>query len=117
MDQSRRHPEVRTAIHVWCRLAAVLIARILNRRVIKAVVLQGRKLTFGRGADSDTLLGEWSMPHVLEHHLPADNKFHRRLQIARCGGSEQAMRPREQLSPETGAQEARDDSNVLVGHS
>src|SRR6266581_8967040 len=80
-------------------------------------MLEGDEFAVRSCAQPHALLGARAMTDRLEHHLAADDEFHRLAQLPRGGGGERTLRPWKQLAAETRADELRDDADVLFGQA
>ncbi len=83
--------------------------------MVAVVLLDGDELALGGGAQSDALLGTWSMADVREHHLAGERELDGPVELACSHRSQCRVRPREELAAKAGANEAGDDLDVLLG--
>src|SRR5271155_1686170 len=75
------------------------------------------KFAIRHGANTDALLRERAMAHVLKHHVAGYHQLDWAIEVARRGGSNQAVCPGPQLASESGAEKAGDHADILRWHS
>src|SRR5262245_5906269 len=93
--------QVRYAVLIRRRLAAIFMMRVKHRALIDVIVPQRDQFALRRCADTDALLGARPMTDCVEHHLAGEYQSHRPAELPRCSGGERTHRPWPQFAAET----------------